>query len=142
MVAINPQKLMGRTKKIQSKVDDQQQELIATPINIAVSQNILDSLAKITELISQQNLQIVEIIKEVKQPKSVEVKPGPSIQPQQQLIGPPGLPGAPGLSIQPQQQLIESPGASGLSGTPGLPGAHGALGTSLQPQQQIKEGLI
>jgi len=89
MVAANPQKLLGRNKKIQSEVDSQQQQLTASPINIAVSQNILDSLAKITELISQQNLQIVEIIKEVKQPKSVEVKPGPSIQPQQQLIAAP-----------------------------------------------------
>ena len=83
MVAANPQKLLGRNKKIQSEVDDQQQQLTASPINIAVSQNILDSLAKITELISQQNLQIVEIIKEVKQPKSA------GVQPQQQLIAAP-----------------------------------------------------
>ena len=109
MVAANPQKLLGRNKKIQSEVDEQQQQLIASPINIAVSQNILKSLAKITELISQQNSQIVEIIREVKQPKSADV------QPQQQLIAAPGLvgpPGPPGPSIQPpqpQQQLIAAP---------------------------------
>lgn len=80
MVAANPQKLLGRNKKIQSEVDIQQQQLTAAPINIAVSQNILKSLAKITELISQQNSQIVEIIREVKKPKSVGAKP------QQQLI--------------------------------------------------------
>jgi hypothetical protein len=75
MVAANPQKLLGRNKKIQSEVDSQQQQLTAAPINIAVSQNILKSLAKITELISQQNSQIVEIIKEVKKPKSAGVQP-------------------------------------------------------------------
>ena len=69
MVAVNPQKLLSRNKKIQSEVDDQKQQLTAAPINIAVSQNILKSLTKITQLISQQNSQIVEIIKEVKQPK-------------------------------------------------------------------------
>ena len=83
MVAANPQKLLGRNKKIQSEVDEQQQQLIASPINIAVSQNILKSLAKITELISQQNSQIVEIIREVKQSKSVDAKP------QQQMIASP-----------------------------------------------------
>jgi hypothetical protein len=83
MVAANPQKLLGRNKKIQSEVDEQQQQLIAAPINITVSQNILKSLAKITELISQQNSQIVEIIRETKQPKSVDAKP------QQQLIAAP-----------------------------------------------------
>jgi hypothetical protein len=83
MVAANPQKLMGRNKKIQSEVDKQQQQLTAAPINIAVSQNILKSLAKIIQLISQQNSQIVEIIKEVKQPKSADV------QPQKQLIAAP-----------------------------------------------------
>jgi hypothetical protein len=64
MVAANPQKLQN--KKIQSEVDEQQQQLTAAPINIAVSQNILKSLAKITELISQQNL---------KKPKSAGVQP-------------------------------------------------------------------
>jgi hypothetical protein len=132
MVAANPQKLMGRNKKIQSEVDEQQQQLIAAPINIAVSQNILNSLAKITELISQQNSQIVEIIREVKQPKSAEV------QPQQQLIASPGLvgpPGPPGPSVQPQpqQQLIASPG---LVGPPGPPGP------SVQPQPQPQQQLI
>ena len=83
MVVANPQKLLGRNKKIQSEVDGQQQQLTAAPINIAVSQNILKSLAKITQLISQQNSQIVEIIKEVKQSKSTDVKP------QQQLIASP-----------------------------------------------------
>jgi hypothetical protein len=98
MVAANPQKLLGRNKKIQSEVDSQQQQLIAAPINITVSQNILKSLAKITELISQQNSQIVEIIKEVKKPKSVVAKP------QQQLIGPHG----PSTKPQ-QQQMIAAP---------------------------------
>ena len=83
MVAANPQKLLGRNKKIQSEVDSQQQQLTAAPINIAASQNILKSLAKITELIRQQNSQIVEIIRETKQPKSVDAKP------QQQLIAAP-----------------------------------------------------
>ena len=83
MVAANPQKLMGRNKKIQSEVDKQQQQLTAAPINIAASQNILKSLAKITQLISQQNSQIVEIIREAKQTKSVDAKP------QQQLIAAP-----------------------------------------------------
>ena len=83
MVAVNPQKLLSRNKKIQSEVDGQKQQLTAAPINIAVSQNILKSLTKITQLINQQNSQIVEIIKEVKQPKSADVKP------QQQLIAAP-----------------------------------------------------
>ena len=83
MVAVNPQKLLSRNKKIQSEVDGQKQQLTAAPINIAVSQNILKSLTKITQLITQQNSQIVEIIKEVKQPKSADVKP------QQQLIAAP-----------------------------------------------------
>lgn len=83
MVAVNPQKLLSRNKKIQSEVDGQKQQLTAAPINIAVSQNTLKSLTKITQLINQQNSQIVEIIKEVKQPKSADIKP------QQQLIAAP-----------------------------------------------------
>ena len=58
MVAANPQKLLGRNKKIQSEVDSQQQQLTAAPINIAVSQNILKSLARITQLLTQQNSQV------------------------------------------------------------------------------------
>ena len=121
MVAANPQKLLGRNKKIQSEVDSQQQQLTAAPINIAVSQNILKSLAKITELISQQNSQIVEIIKEVKKPKSAGVQPQQNSQiveiikdvkqlksvvaklvakPQQQLIGPPAVDAKPQQNSQ------------------------------------------
>ena len=97
MAIINPQKLLGRNKKIQSEVDEQQKQLIASPINIATTQNILKSLAKITQLLNQQSSQLVEIIREVKLIESKSV----NVQPQKQLIS--GPPGPPGPSIKPQQ---------------------------------------
>jgi hypothetical protein len=106
MVAANPQKLLGRNKKIQSEVDEQQQQLIASPINIAVSQNILKSLAKITELISQQNSQIVEIIREVKQSKSVDVQPQQNSQIVEIIKDVKQLKS---VVAKPQQQLIAAP---------------------------------
>jgi len=58
MVAANPQKLMGSTKTIQSAVIQPQQQLIAAPADTAALQDISKSLAKITQLLTQQNSQV------------------------------------------------------------------------------------
>tara|TARA_R110000868_G_scaffold189039_1_gene431885 strand:- start:7464 stop:9710 length:2247 start_codon:yes stop_codon:yes gene_type:complete len=59
MVAANPQKLMGSTKTVQSAGIQPQQQLIAAPADTAALQSISKSLAKITQLLTQQNSQIV-----------------------------------------------------------------------------------
>jgi len=148
MVAANPQKLMGRNKKIQSEVDKQQQQLTAAPINIAVSQNILKSLAKITQLISQQNSQIVEIIREAKQPKSVVAKPQQNSQIVEIIKDVKQLKAVVAKLVakpQPQQQLISAPGLVGPPGPPGPPGLvgpPGPPGPPIQPQPQPQQQLI
>ena len=58
MVAANPQKLMGSTKTVQSAVVQPQQQLIAAPADTAALQDISKSLAKITQLLTQQNSQV------------------------------------------------------------------------------------
>jgi hypothetical protein len=58
MVAANPQKLMGSTKTVQSAVIQPQQQLIAAPADTAALQDISKSLAKITQLLTQQNSQV------------------------------------------------------------------------------------
>jgi hypothetical protein len=58
MVAANPQKLMGSTKTVQSAVINPQQQMIAAPADTAALQDISKSLAKITQLLTQQNSQV------------------------------------------------------------------------------------
>jgi hypothetical protein len=58
MVAANPQKLMGSTKTVQSAVIQPQQQLIAAPADTAALQDISKSLARITQLLTQQNSQV------------------------------------------------------------------------------------
>ena len=58
MVAANPQKLMGSTKTVQSAVIQPQQQLIAAPADTAALQDISKSLAKIIQLLTQQNSQV------------------------------------------------------------------------------------
>jgi len=58
MVAANPQKLMGSTKTVQSAVVQPQQQLVAAPADTAALQDISKSLAKITQLLTQQNYQV------------------------------------------------------------------------------------
>jgi hypothetical protein len=58
MVAANPQKLMGSTKTVQSAVIQPQQQLIAAPADTAALQDISKSLARITQLLTAQNLQV------------------------------------------------------------------------------------
>ena len=58
MVAANPQKLMGSTKTVQSAKVAPQQQLIAAPADIAALQDTSKSLAKIIQLLTQQNSQV------------------------------------------------------------------------------------
>ena len=58
MVAANPQKLMGSTKTVKSAEVQPQQQLIAAPADIASLREISKSLAKITQLLTQQNSQV------------------------------------------------------------------------------------
>jgi hypothetical protein len=58
MVAANPQKLMGSTKTVKSAGVQPQQQLIAAPADTAALQDISKSLAKITQLLTQQNSQV------------------------------------------------------------------------------------
>ena len=58
MVAANPQKLMGSTKTVQSAVIQPQKQLIAAPADTAALQDISKSLARITQLLTQQNSQV------------------------------------------------------------------------------------
>jgi hypothetical protein len=58
MVAANPQKLMGSAKTVQTAVVQPQQQLIAAPADTAALQDISKSLARITQLLTAQNLQV------------------------------------------------------------------------------------
>ena len=58
MVAANPQKLMGSTKTVQSAVIQPQQQMIAAPADTAALRDISKSLARITQLLTQQNSQV------------------------------------------------------------------------------------
>jgi hypothetical protein len=58
MVAANPQKLMGSAKTVQTAVVQPQKQLIAAPADTAALQDISKSLARITQLLTAQNLQV------------------------------------------------------------------------------------
>jgi len=58
MAPVNPQNLMGRTKTVQTAAVQPQTQLIASPADTAVLQDISKSLTRIIQLLTQQNTQV------------------------------------------------------------------------------------
>jgi len=59
-MAVNQQKLLGKTTTVQTAAVQPQTQLIAAPADTAVLQDISKSLTRIIQLLTLQNTQVVK----------------------------------------------------------------------------------